>query len=149
MNASAHHLTRPQVIALMEENATLKEALRQMRDFLIPQAIIPFSWRLTGRERDVLLALRKASPNVLHRERMLITLYGILEADMPDQKILDVWICKLRRKLMLSQTRVTIETVWGRGWRIDSENLARLNAYIEEASEPTWTPGTPLLIKAA
>ena len=148
LDREASTLTRRQVVALMEENQELREALRQMQEDLIPQAFVPPEWHLSGRERDLLLALRGGSPNVVHRERLLTALYGVLEQDMPDQKILDVFVCKLRRKLTVAESGVTIETVWGRGWRIDPENLARLNAHIEKASEPTWTPDTPLLIAA-
>lgn len=148
LSAEAHNLSREQVVNLMEENLTLREALQQMQESLVPQAFLPDAWRLTGKERDLLLALRKASPNVLHKERLLITLYGVLDDDVPDQKILDVFVCKIRQKLKRANAGVAIETVWGRGWRIDSANLASLNAHIEAASEPAWTPGTALLIAA-
>jgi len=148
LSTEAHHLSRKQVVDLMEENLTLREALRQMQESLAPQAFLPGAWGLTGKERDLLLALRKASPNVLHKERLLITLYGVLDDDVPDQKILDVFVCKIRQKLARAEAGVAIQTIWGRGWRIDSENLTRLNAHIDAASEPDWTPGTPLFLAA-
>ncbi|GAA2871795.1 DNA-binding response OmpR family regulator [Aminobacter niigataensis] len=39
-----------------------------------------------------------------------------LENEDPEIKIIDVWICKLRKKLL--PLGVKIETVWGRGYRL-------------------------------
>jgi hypothetical protein len=133
---------------LLDENATLKEALRQMHEVLLPAAIVPSAWGLGRRESDLLLALREVAPRVLRKERAMIALYGVMGDDVPDQKILDVLICTLRRKLVDCRARVQIETVWGRGWRIDPESMGRLDEHIRRASEPAWQPGTPLLIAA-
>lgn len=70
--------------------------------------------------------LRSAAPNVVHRERMLIALYGLID-EAPEPKILDVYLCKVRRRLMEAQARIDIETVWGRGWRLSPESVARFD----------------------
>ena len=60
-----------------------------------------------------LLALRKDT--TLTKEMFLNHLYGGM--DEPELKIIDVFICKLRKKLAnASQGRNYIETVWGRGY---------------------------------
>jgi len=62
-----------------------------------------------------LLALRKGS--TLTKEMFLNHLYG--GADEPEIKIVDVFICKLRKKLARASGGVDyIETVWGRGYTI-------------------------------
>ena len=70
---------------------------------------------LTGKEYAILelLALRKGS--TLTKEMFLNHLYGGM--DEPELKIIDVFICKLRRKLaeILGDDNY-IETVWGRGY---------------------------------
>ncbi len=70
---------------------------------------------LTGKEYAILelLALRKGT--TLTKEMFLNHLYGGM--DEPELKIIDVFICKLRRKLTeaLGQDNL-IETVWGRGY---------------------------------
>jgi two-component system cell cycle response regulator CtrA len=43
-------------------------------------------------------------------------LYGGM--DEPDMKIIDVFICKLRKKLAQAGADELIETVWGRGYMI-------------------------------
>jgi two-component system cell cycle response regulator CtrA len=51
--------------------------------------------------------------------------------DEPEMKIIDVFICKLRKKLAnASGGKDYIETVWGRGYvmREPSENLASASA---------------------
>ncbi len=70
---------------------------------------------LTGKEYQMLelLSLRKGS--TLTKEMFLNHLYGGM--DEPEVKIIDVFICKLRKKLALSTGGANyIETVWGRGY---------------------------------
>ena len=70
---------------------------------------------LTGKEYEILelLALRKGS--TLTKDMFLNHLYGGM--DEPEIKIVDVFICKLRKKLSdANDGRTYIETVWGRGY---------------------------------
>ena len=70
---------------------------------------------LTGKEYQVLelLALRKGT--TLSKEMFLNNLYGGI--DEPELKIIDVFMCKLRKKLAnASGGKDYIETVWGRGY---------------------------------
>ncbi len=70
---------------------------------------------LTGKEYAMLelLSLRKGS--TLTKEMFLNHLYGGI--DEPELKIIDVFICKLRKKLAsASDGDNYIETVWGRGY---------------------------------
>ena len=70
---------------------------------------------LTGKEYQMLelLALRKGM--TLTKEMFLSHLYGGM--DEPEMKIIDVFICKLRKKLAnASGGKDYIETVWGRGY---------------------------------
>nr|WP_111302132.1 response regulator transcription factor [Paracoccus saliphilus] len=72
---------------------------------------------LTGKEYQILelLSLRKGT--TLTKEMLLNHLYGGM--DEPEAKIIDVFICKLRKKLSeaLEGENVT-ETVWGRGYAL-------------------------------
>jgi two-component system cell cycle response regulator CtrA len=70
---------------------------------------------LTGKEYAILelLSLRKGS--TLTKEMFLNHLYGGM--DEPELKIIDVFICKLRKKLADASNGANyIETVWGRGY---------------------------------
>jgi two-component system cell cycle response regulator CtrA len=70
---------------------------------------------LTGKEYTILelFSLRKGT--IVTKEMSLDYLYR--DTDEPDPKIIDVFVCKLRKKL--AQTtggNHYIETVWGRGY---------------------------------
>ncbi len=70
---------------------------------------------LTGKEYGILelLSLRKGT--TLTKEMFLNHLYGGM--DEPELKIIDVFICKLRKKLSKATGGENyIETVWGRGY---------------------------------
>ncbi|MDC0737076.1 response regulator transcription factor [Cognatishimia sp. SS12] len=70
---------------------------------------------LTGKEYQMLelLSLRKGT--TLTKEMFLNHLYGGM--DEPELKIIDVFICKLRKKLSeATDGENYIETVWGRGY---------------------------------
>ncbi|MEJ8560620.1 response regulator transcription factor [Yoonia sp. GPGPB17] len=70
---------------------------------------------LTGKEYQMLelLSLRKGT--TLTKEMFLNHLYGGM--DEPELKIIDVFICKLRKKLSeATMGENYIETVWGRGY---------------------------------
>jgi two-component system cell cycle response regulator CtrA len=70
---------------------------------------------LTGKEYQMLelLSLRKGT--TLTKEMFLNHLYGGM--DEPELKIIDVFICKLRKKLAAATGgEHYIETVWGRGY---------------------------------
>ena len=73
------------------------------------------SVHLTGKEYQMLelLSLRKGT--TLTKEMFLNHLYGGM--DEPELKIIDVFICKLRKKLSeATGDENYIETVWGRGY---------------------------------
>jgi DNA-binding response OmpR family regulator len=70
---------------------------------------------LTGKEYGILelLSLRKGT--TLTKEMFLDHLYGGM--DEPELKIIDVFVCKLRKKLAhATGDKHYIETVWGRGY---------------------------------
>ena len=82
---------------------------------------------LTGKEYQMfeLLSLRKGT--TLTKEMFLNHLYGGM--DEPELKIIDVFICKLRKKLSLACGGANyIETVWGRGYVLQEPDVLPLAA---------------------
>jgi two-component system cell cycle response regulator CtrA len=84
---------------------------------------------LTGKEYAMLelLSLRKGM--TLTKEMFLNHLYGGI--DEPEEKIIDVFMCKLRKKLAnASGGKNYIETVWGRGYvlRHPTEEAVKISA---------------------
>lgn len=76
---------------------------------------------LTKKEYQIveILALRKGC--VLSKEAILDHLYGGL--DEPNPKIIDVFICKIRKKFLTLGAEDLIETNWGRGYMIAEKRL--------------------------
>ena len=88
---------------------------------------------LTSKEYSVLelMAIRKGA--ALNKEAFLNHLYGGM--DEPELKIVDVFICKLRKKIYdLTQRNGYIETIWGRGYLLrDPDDRSQ---YIAEKTDP-------------
>ena len=79
---------------------------------------------LTGKEYGILelLSLRKGT--TLTKEMFLNHLYGGM--DEPELKIIDVFVCKLRKKLANATGGESyIETVWGRGYMLRDPDQSR------------------------
>ena len=72
---------------------------------------------LTGKEYQMLELLSLRQGSTLPKETFLNHLYGGMNE--PEIKIIDVFVCKLRKKLAnASGGREYIETVWGRGYAL-------------------------------
>jgi two-component system cell cycle response regulator CtrA len=70
---------------------------------------------LTGKEYQMLDLLATRQGHTITKEMFLNHLYGGM--DEPEMKIIDVFICKLRKKLAdASGGKNYIETIWGRGY---------------------------------
>lgn len=70
---------------------------------------------LTGKEYAILELLSMRKGATLTKEMFLNHLYGGI--DEPELKIIDVFICKLRRKIAEAKGDDScIETIWGRGY---------------------------------
>ena len=105
---------------------------------------------LTGKEFRIVefLALRKGS--VLSKTAFLSHLYDSINE--PEPKIIDVFICKLRRKLEIAGARgVSIDTVWGQGYILrETEAAGRTQAFVTksidniEIDEPSTKPAKKL-----
>ena len=82
---------------------------------------------VTAKEYQILelLSLRKGT--TLTKEMFLNHLYGGM--DEPELKIIDVFMCKLRKKLAnAGQGKNYIETVWGRGYVLREDAAAMSHA---------------------
>ena len=76
--------------------------------------------RLTEREYLFLELLVLRIGQVVTKEMFLSHLYGGM--DEPEIKIIDVFICKLRRKLNAVGANGVIGTIWGQGYIIRNRN---------------------------
>jgi len=69
---------------------------------------------LTGKEFAILQLLMLRKNMVMTKEAILAQLYGGM--DEPELKIIDVFVCKIRKKLAKAGLDDFIGTVWGRGY---------------------------------
>ncbi len=96
---------------------------------------------LTGKEYAILelLVLRKGM--VLTKEAFLNHLYGGM--DEPEMKIIDVFICKLRKKLAIAGAGDVIGTVWGRGYMVRDQTTQPNQSIVLGQPLSTMPEGTP------
>jgi two-component system cell cycle response regulator CtrA len=73
---------------------------------------------LTSTEYRIMAALALKPGTTFTKDRLLDQLYG--GRDEPADRIIDVYICKVRRKLREAGVRDVIQTVWGRGYRLQA-----------------------------
>jgi two-component system cell cycle response regulator CtrA len=79
---------------------------------------------LTGKEYRMLELLSLRRGTTITKEMFLSQLYGGM--DEPEIKIIDVFMCEIRRKLAnASNGKDYIETVWGRGYLIREPQQVR------------------------
>lgn len=77
---------------------------------------------LTGKEYDVLEALARARGRMLTKSALFAGLY--LGSDAPSIKIIDVFVCKLRKKLVSALGgEDPITTIWGSGYAMPAASV--------------------------
>lgn len=82
----------------------------------------PLTIDLTRKEYNILLTLMQAHGTVRSKEQILNAMYATdSEDDVPEIKIVDVFVCKVRKKIdRVSGVKGTgsllIQTVWGQGY---------------------------------
>ena len=90
----------------------LEERVRQLEAELKPAGVpAPLAWGLTALEADLFRFLWKRK--VVAKQSIWFALYGHEPDDAPDIKIVDVLLCKIRKKIKGSG--IVIRTVWGAG----------------------------------
>jgi two-component system, cell cycle response regulator CtrA len=118
---------KTRIDTLEEELADLKERLRGVEkdeDFAL--AIL---FRLTAKEFIILRHLMERESST--REYLFSSLYQMRTDDeLPMIKIVDVFVCKLRKKL--AKHGIKIETVWGKCFLITSTMKDNLRAVVSD-----------------
>lgn len=121
---------RDDYVAYLEaENDELRERIRQLE--ARPARLLPVELCLSAHEEALirfLLGVPEAS-----KERLLTALYGNKpDGDEPDIKIVDVFVCKARKKL--AKFGIEVTTLWGRGYALPPKSKALIRAMQEAAS---------------
>ena len=112
------------IAALETRCALLEERVAQLEALLVTDWRAPIEWRLTPSEErvmGVLVARERAS-----KEAIVAALYLDRGADSAEPKIVDVFICKIRRKLRPFGVEIT--TLWGAGFALADRQKYRCAA---------------------
>ena len=119
------------VEALEAENERLRDELEHLKESLGMHFVAPIEWGLTSSETKIFGRLLK--PGVATKAAMMATLYRDVGCDEAEIKIVDVFVCRLRKKL--KPWGLTILTVWGLGYEMPEESRARFRReYPERAA---------------
>jgi two-component system cell cycle response regulator CtrA len=101
--------------------------------------------KVTGKEYSMLELLILRKGQFVTKEMFLNHLYGGM--DEPEKKIIDVFICKLRRKLIAVGASRLITTVWGRGYALRDPDERQLQASVADSRiDPISVPRPPVSI---
>jgi two-component system cell cycle response regulator CtrA len=90
----------------------------------------PIEWGLTVLEARLFGALLERE--LLTKDAAMAALYRDRGDDEPEMKIIDVFVCKLRKKLR--PYGMTIETRWGVGYEMSADMKARARAMLPAAA---------------
>lgn len=117
--------------ALEAENGRLRDRIAQLEEVVGFSIDLPIFLGLTTHEARLFGALLKRS--VWTKEQLLFALYSDRhDGEAPEIKIIDVFVCKARKKL--ARFGIEIETLWGQGYRLSPEMKAKAVALIEQRS---------------
>ncbi len=111
------------IMALEDENEVLRQRLEEVTStvFAIPG--------VTSKEMIILSTLYRRE-GIVTKGALHSALYQLDPGEGADEKIIDVFICKLRKKL--SEFGIVIETAWGRGYSLTEESRVIIRQYEKE-----------------
>ena len=91
----------------------------------------PLEFGLTQKEGQLFSFLYRS--NIVSKDAAMDVLYGDRPNDAPEMKIVDIFICKMRKKV--EPFGIKIDTMWGRGYRMPPETKKLVKKYLEPEPE--------------
>lgn len=104
------------ISALEQRIDLLQEQVAQLQKALGGETPCPVEWKLTASEARVFGVLIRRE--VATKDAIMAALYRDRGSAEPTPKIVDVFICKMRRKL--KPHGITISTRWGMGYSLEN-----------------------------
>lgn len=102
------------------EIEVLREKVRQLELMLAPPGyVVPIEWRLTVHEARIFCYL--LTRPMATKDQLMAALYSDRVDEAPEIKIVDVFVCKLRKKI--APFGVKIATHWGQGYGLPDREL--------------------------
>jgi two-component system, cell cycle response regulator CtrA len=114
-----------------EENDELHEQVRLLEEAAHGVEMLPPELKLTAKEERVVNAL--LARDVMTKEAIMTALYSDRPNDVPEIKIVDVFVCKIRSKI--KKHGLKIDTHWGRGYSMPPDSKAELRGMIAARKE--------------
>jgi two-component system, cell cycle response regulator CtrA len=108
--------------ALQAKNDRLRGRIDQLEAAMGLDYMPPMEWRLTQAEAKVMGCL--LAREFCSKDTLMAALYRNDGRDEAEPKIVDVFICKIRKKV--SPFGVIIHTSWGQGYYLDQASRATL-----------------------
>lgn len=108
---------RSEIRSLKDKVSELEVELNYTRSLLVSEEEQPADLKvhLTGKEKQLLRVFMASPGRVLSKATILERMY-LMKQDQPSDKIVDVFVCKLRR--CLRGSRYSIVTAWGQGYKL-------------------------------
>jgi two-component system cell cycle response regulator CtrA len=114
--------------ALEDDNDRLRERIAQLEDLMGMNIEVPLEWGLTGHERAVFGVIMART--IATKDAIMAGIYRDTAKEEAEIKIVDVFVCKIRKKL--KPFAIDIETVWGVGYRLSAATKAAVRAQMGE-----------------
>lgn len=106
--------------ALEAENERLRDELETLKSNLGMDFVAPLEFRLTPHETKILGRLMKGGP--VNKRSLMDCVYTKGIDDEPEIKIVDVFVCKMRKKV--KPFGMEIKTIWGVGYQLSPDSKA-------------------------
>lgn len=120
------------VAAIEAENEELRERLRALEKEFGFHDDVPIVFGLTPTEGKI-MSLLGARDTATRAQLMTAVLSDRLPGKEPEMKIVDVFVCKIRKKL--KPFGIEITSLWGRGYRLAPEMKAKVAGYLTAQSQ--------------
>lgn len=115
------------VEAVEAENEMLRERIAALEALLGLTVEVPLELQLTAQESKLVGFMLKR--DLISKSSAMMLLYGSRpDGEEAEPKILDVFVCHIRRKL--KPFGLSIETRWGEGYYFTAENKQKLRAML-------------------
>ena len=116
-----------------------KEEIRILKSTVIGKPIlIPIEWLLTSKEEELLTLLYNKNGKVVSKEHLQQVMYS-LNSEV-QIKIVDVFVCKVRKKLKDLGFPGAIETHWGKGYSMSQDFFIYLDNIVNSKEKQNDLP---------
>lgn len=113
---------------LEAENERLRVRIADLEAAMGMDFVAPLEWGLTGAQTRVFGVLM--AREVATKDALMAGIYADVTRDAAEAKIVDVFVCHIRRKL--KPFGFSVETLWGRGYFLKPETKAAVRERLAE-----------------